>query len=170
MGWRERDYARFNDAEREAFYGSAARVRPPRSSVLTAGTGRRFGFVPGAGLAIAGSMLVCALTHYPSGHPLVPWPPVHLPFQSHHGSLDLGASVVAVGSGADIFGRLPDRHDGVVLLESSVDGGPWLPLATGAVDADGKYTVSYRYTQPGHVELRLTYPNGDVNTGAVDVR
>jgi hypothetical protein len=59
-------------------------------------------------------------------------------------ALNPPGSVAAVGSGVTINGSLPGRHDDVALLESSVNDSPWQTLATGVLDANGRFQVSFR--------------------------
>jgi hypothetical protein len=78
MGWRDRDYAKWTDAERRRFYGSSASSDyAPRSGYSVPGQGRPFGsrvrMAPGAFLAVIVSFMVAlALGQLPRSHPLIP--------------------------------------------------------------------------------------------------
>jgi hypothetical protein len=167
MGWRDRDYARFNEAERRRFYGSGAASRH-------AAPGRGI-FLKGAGLAIAVSFALFALGRFPPGHPLLPSLHFALPGSGHsifggHRTLPLNVPPVAeLGSGLTIWGNVRGADGRVVAVERRVGEGGWQSAAT-AVISNGRFQAQLTYTSRGRTELRVRYPNGDIAAATVIVR
>lgn len=174
MGWRERDYARFNEAERRVFYGEGPAEPSMRRS---AGASRRAA-TRSTGLAVIVSLALLLAGRHVSGSPVgralrfaePSAPPTGSPSPSPPRSLLLDVpSTAALGSGVDIDGTLHGYNGRVVLLEGSLDGASWTTLAAGRLDADGHFRVSVRYTGRGVERLRLSYPNGDAAVATVVV-
>lgn len=97
-----------------------------------------------------------------------------LPLSRHSASpqavaLKLDRTIVDVGSGVSFRGSQPGRDGSMVVLDGSLDGGPWRRIAS-AVVSGGRYELSARFTEPGRLALRLTSPGGPVAHGFLLVR
>ncbi|HET8607851.1 MAG TPA: hypothetical protein VFL66_12595 [Gaiellaceae bacterium] len=171
MGWRERDYARFDDEERRILYGGAAgsAARAPVPARVTTRTAAR-----GAGAAIALSFALFAAGRFPPGHPLVPALHFRIPAANRATpprQLALALPALGtVGSGITIDGTASGFEGQSVTLEASIDGGAWRIVDAARIADDGSFRVQARYTTPGVLALRLRYPNGDEARGTVTVR
>lgn len=184
MGWRERDYARFTDAERAAFFGTS---RPATDTAPAyAPPVRRSPFRAGVGPAMAVSALLYALGHFPSGHPLVPLlhgslnarthatpaaaqptvtsqPPPPPPVQSIN-----GPASAPVDSYLTLSGSLPANTSGTVSVDGSYDGVTWFSLATVPATTVG-YTARVPLERTGVLHLRITRPDGVIAMGTITV-
>jgi hypothetical protein len=162
MGWRERDYARFTDAERRSYLGARARGR-----AATGSGGIRL--ARGAGAAVVASAALFLVGHVPRGHPLVPALGFRLPLPTHKGASHLGLPTEsALGSVLTIHGHL-DGYDGrFVTLEGRWNDPTWIALGQAQLAGSG-FSIPVSLTQGGLLTLRLRYPNGAVATGETTV-
>jgi len=182
VGWRERDYARWTDAERRRFLGTneARRSRrltystPPRQNRLFR-TGPRIHLAPGAGVAVIVSLAAAVLLgQLPHSHPLVP--ALHFTILGFTtvvaarstGTISLPTGVPPVGSYLTLHGQLPAGEIGTVTVEGASGGQPWQLLAS-VPTANGFYEARIALDQPGLLRLHVTYPDGYRSTGEVRV-
>jgi hypothetical protein len=170
MGWRERDYAKWTDDERKTFLGSLA---PARASGAGGGV-----FRAGAGVAIAASVALLVLGHFPRGHPLLP--AFHFTVPSlHRGTHKAAAAVTvarialphsaAVGSFLTLRGQLPAGESGTVSVDGAYVRPPWRLLAAVPATA-GSYTARVQLSHKGLLHLRVVYPDGHHSVGSIRVR
>jgi len=190
MGWRERDYARFTDAERAALFGTS-RPSTDTASLPCPAPVRRSPFRVGIGPAIAVSALLFAVGRFPSGHPLVPLlhfrlnapahvsptaqparsaqqlpaPPPPLPPPTQTIS---GPPTARIGGYLTLSGSLPANTTGTVSVDGSYDGLTWFSLATVQADASG-YIARVPLTHTGVLHLRITRPDGSTSIGTITV-
>lgn len=174
MGWRERDWARFTDAERKALYGGGGAVDPPYYCPPTPSGGRRrSALAPGAGIAIAVSLGVLLLGQFPRQHPLLPAlrigsPSVLVP--THH-TFPLNLFQTATyGSTLTINGTDPNATSGTIVAAGQWNGGPWLTVGSSVLASDHSWSVPISMNQHGTLNIRISLPSGDSLVGAVTVQ
>ena len=168
MGWRERDWAKLTDEERRPLYGTSGSAAPL--------AGGRFGARGGATLAVAISAALFLVGQLPSGDPLVPALHVGLPSigsdkataQRVH-KLNLPA-VSSRGSRIVITGQIADRKAGRGEILGHWNAQPWKRLGSFDVGRDGTYTTTIKLSRTGMLNIRMTFPSGEVATGATRVR
>jgi len=174
MGWRERDWARFNKAERDAIYGA-------HTSGSGAGRGHAGGAsvswrTLGVGLALAASLTVFLLGQLPRGNPVLDAvnfplrlpstdpprvPPakfsLHAPPRLHQWTLLTFRGT----TGSDV--------DGKVVLQGRTGQTPWRKLAAGSA-AHGSYRLIWNTKATrGTLHLRLRLPDGSIGLGTTHV-
>lgn len=160
MGWRDRDWARFNDSERSVLYRSTHHYGPSRPVTWS------------LALAIGVSASLYVVGHYPAGHPLVPALRFQIPLQTHaHRHLKLGGPTSAPpGSRYTLSGVIKSAGgEQAIRLLGSWNKEPWRLLAIAPVAGDGSFHVTVRLDRLGILQLRLEYPNGDTAAGSVRV-
>lgn len=163
MGWQDRDYARWTDAERRRFLGAGA----PRRAAAPA----RIRLRDGASAAVLVSAAILALGHLPSGHPLVPALRFSLPHSSRHVP---GLGKIAVprhgrlGSSLTLSGKLSGADRRVVVVEGTYGDG-WRVVGR-AETRDGAYATTVRLDRRGLFHLRVVYPDGSRAVGSIRVR
>jgi hypothetical protein len=188
VGWRERDYARWTDAERRWFLGSSSRASLPptgrdeRWAPAAKLEPRRSILRPGFGLVIVASLSLLALGQLPRGHPLLPAFHVTLPTLHRHARTPEASFRVAkrritklhgprsarVGRALDLRGSLPGAT-GVVRI-SRTYGGPWRTLRIAALDQAGHYRARIELARRGLLHLQVVYPDGSRAVGSLRVR
>jgi hypothetical protein len=154
MGWRDRDYAKWTDAERRRFYGFGS--ISPRRGVLR----------PGAGLAVIASLAI-ALGQLPLHHPLVP--ALHIGGTASPVApvrTITGLSTAPVGSSLSLHGPAPS---GVVTIEGSYDSGrTWIVLSS-TQSIDGTYSTNLSLTKRGRLAIKILFSDGSTANGSVVV-
>lgn len=172
MGWRDRDWAKFTDAERDALYGRTSTSSGPPPAYVPARS-RHSVVAPGVGLAIVVSAGVLLLGHFPRTHPILP--------ALHFGStravvhitrtypLNLSPSA-SYGSTLTLNGTDPNATSGTVVASGQWNGGPWTTLASTTLAADHAWNVPLAMNQQGTLNIRITLPSGDVLVGSVTVQ
>jgi len=168
VGWRDREYAKWTDEERNRFLGSGM---PNLSHPSRA----RGGLIrPGAGLAILVTAVLLALGHFPTSHPIAPTLRFRIPGLSEapppirtSGTIE-GLTSAALGSTLSLRGAAP-KGNGPVTVEGSYDGGrTWQTLST--VDSnDGGYAAQVSLNRRGTLEIRIVFADGSQATGSVTV-
>ena len=168
MGWRDRDWARFDEAERRVLYGSgvlrgATTRTAPLSIVLVLVA------LVAAGCVAAGQL--------PRHHPLVPAFAFRLPHPQwggktlvassigHGQTVPLGGSLLATEpSTYSLRGRTASMNGlhitGDVVLRGRWNKGPWLVMSRTRTDAAGNFRVTSNLRRRGLLELRLEMPDG----------
>jgi hypothetical protein len=176
VGWRERDYARFNEDERRRFFGTSA-AGAPRA---TGPSG--VGFARGAGAAVLVSAILFGLGQLPRQHPLVPALHFKVSIPGHATPANAGAptlpkprpfvlpthmpaqgKLIVTASIRGYAGRL-------VTLEARWNRRPWRTVGVRRLGVSGKVHFPVRLTHRGVLRLRLTYPNGQSAVGRTAVR
>lgn len=171
MGWRERDWARFTDAEFDAIYGRSPRPvsaqhrtwAPPRSRTLLA---------PGAGLAVVVSAVVLLAGQFPRTHPLLPALRIGTPSQSstqRQFPLNLPTSA-PYGSTLTVNGADNGAASGEVVAVGRWNGGPPTTLATTALAADRSWSLPIPMSQQGTLAVTIELPSGSTLVGSVLVQ
>ena len=151
VGWRERDYARFNESERRVFHAGGRAT----SRSVAGGFGLAF--------AVTVSLALVLVGQFPRGHPLVPGLGFRIPgIGSSHSHI---ATSAAHYGGTETF-RGTTSQDGAVEADGSWNGGPWELLATGAA-AQHAYMVSFPITNHGTLAVRIKLPGGREADGTV---
>jgi hypothetical protein len=169
MGWRERDYAKWTDAERRTFLDSLAPARAGGAGSI---------FRAGAGVAIAAFVGLLVLGYFPRGHPLLP--AFHFSVPSLHGASHRAAAAVivarialphsaAVGSFLTLRGELPAGGSGTVSVDGAYVRPPWRLLAAVPATA-GSYIARVQLSHKGLLHLRVIYPDGHHSVGSIRVR
>ncbi|HEY2354957.1 MAG TPA: hypothetical protein VGH79_08695 [Gaiellaceae bacterium] len=157
MGWRDRDYAKWTDEERQSFYGSGPTFTGARRST-------RVGLGPGVGLAVLVSGAL-ALGQLPLNHPLVP------AFQiggrtAPAATLSLPPTA-ALGSTLSVQGT---AATGPVTVNGSYDGGrTWIVLSS-SQSIDGVYTTEIHLAQQGELSIKIVFADGSTATGSIVVQ
>jgi hypothetical protein len=159
VGWESRDWAKWTEEERSSYLGTGGGARRPSG----------FGVRPGATLAVAVSAALTLVTSFVRGHSIVPLPLFRHPAAPQAVALTLDRTIVDVGTGVSFRGSRPGRDGSLVLLDGSLDGGPWRRVAS-AIVSNGRYELSARFTERGRLALRLTVPGGPVARGFLLVR
>lgn len=172
MSWRDRDWARFTDAETEAIYGRSPRSAPP-AWAPSPRRSRRPRLVPRAGLAVVVSIAVGLLAgQLPRGHPLVPRLHVDLPGLSRlvhrEHPLDLPATATE-GSILTLNGTDAGASSGEVVAVGRWNGGPPTTLASGALAYDHSWSLPISLNQQGTLALTIKLPGGNTLAGSVIV-
>ena len=165
MGWQEREYARWTDAERRRYLGTGASRR--------AAAEPRFGFRQGASLAVLASAAVLVLGNLPRGHALVP--ALHfrlpLPHASRHvpalGKISLPRHARA-GSSLTLTGRLSGADGRIIVVEGTYRDG-WRVVGRSEVRG-GSYSANVPLARRGLFHLRVLYPDGSRAVGSIRVR
>ena len=190
MGWRERDWAKWTDAERERFLGSsrpsargAERPPPARwSPKSTSGPKRHIRRQTIGGLILAAALVtnytgvlnnlslqhtvnaVTTLTPYLR----LPRTPATTTTRSPHYTTMGGPSSVRRGTYMTVTGTLPPGESGPIIVEGQWESGPWYELASTNV-SNGGFRVRYALPRPGIVHVRLALPNGNYAVKTIDV-
>lgn len=174
MGWRDRDYAKWTEEERERFLGPGA-----SNQDLFGGQGglaRASGLLrPGAALAIlvTGALL---LAQFPSRHPILS--PLHISLPGSHpvssgtpsaptGKIS-GPSTAAPGSTLTLHGTAP-LGNGPVTIEGSYDGGQTWQTLSRVTSANGSYTAQVALSHRGFLQIRIVFADGSQAVGSVNV-
>jgi hypothetical protein len=148
MGWRERDWAKLEETERDTFYSR--------------GTTRRYGR-SGRGLLLALGVsigLVIVLRQVPRRHPLIPVPAFRFRAAKTTHNAKIRTIAADYGSTYTLTGTTPDQRDGSVEATGSWNGEPWQFLASTSATA-GRYTLRFRITGHGKLKLRVKFPGGE---------
>lgn len=179
MGWRDREWARFDESERHVLYGSGVlrgtTTRTARLSIL---------FV----LAVLGAVGCVAAGQLPRHDPLVPAFAFRLPHL--HGG-EVAARLVASGVGHGqviplrgsptatapstytLHGRTASMNGlhitGQVVLRGRWNHGRWRILARTQTDAAGSFSLTSHLRRRGLLQLRLETPDGFVGTKTLHV-
>jgi hypothetical protein len=179
VGWRERDWAKWTDAERRRFYGTTRPTSHPPTRSSLKSSGRRHTRRE----TLAALILIAAAVAYDSGalnhspqrtfNPVsgpVPTPYLRLPQTSPTPTTPAspspryttmsGPSSVPRGTYMTVTGTLPQGVSGPVIVEGKWESGPWYELAS-TTASDGGYRVRYTLSRPGVVHVRIALPNGD---------
>lgn len=176
MGWRERDWARFTNAEREALYGGRTTDARPLTYYTPPSGGRgRSLLAPGAGLAIVVSVGALLLGQFPRQHPLLPalhiGSPSALAPASLHRTFPLNLQPTAsYGSVLTVNGTDPNATTGAVVATGQWNGGPWTALASGTLASDHSWSIPIAMNQHGTLNLRIALPSGDSLAGNLTVQ
>src|SRR5579862_593558 len=175
MGWRERDWAKFTDAEREALYGSrSAGWNAPAGYAPPARPGSRRSFLaPGAGIAIAVTAAVVLLGQFPRNNPILPAlrfgsPGAVILAQPRTFPLNLSPTAV-YGSILTVNGADPAAASGTVLALGQWNNGPWTTLASTSLASDHSWSISISIDQHGSLNIRINLPSGNSLVGAETV-
>jgi hypothetical protein len=156
MGWRERDWARRDESERNLLYSpSSASPYGGGGRLSRSQTASR-----GLGLAVAVSLGLYAIGHFPRGRPLVPALAFHIT-STQHQHAQMPTAAAQFGSTYIINGTT-DHQAGPVEIEGSWNSGPWIPLATTTAAAD-TYSARFPITDHGTLKLRVNYPGGQAD-------
>lgn len=187
MGWRERDWAKWTDAERQRFYGTTRPTsRPPTQSSPKSGGKRRARRETLAALILIAAAVAYysgALNHFPqrtispvSGP--APTPYLRLPqtppttttpaLPSPRYTTMSGPSSVPQGTYITVTGTLPPGESGPIIVEGQWESGPWYELASTNASKGG-FGVRYTLSRPGIVHVRLALPNGDYAVKTIHV-
>lgn len=186
MGWRDRDYAKFTDAELADYLGTTYErkidVPTAREAALPP---RRSIFARGVGPAVTVSALLYGLGHFPPGHPLLslprlfgsapartaPTPSVAPPTFARPrtpGRID-GLTTGRVGGSLTLSGTVGAATSGAVAVDGSYDGGAtWYRLATAPV-SQGSYSARLQLLRVGVLRLRVSRPDGSTAEGDITV-
>jgi hypothetical protein len=185
VGWRERDWARWTDAERRRFFGSARSTghAPACSSAKAGGERRTLRQAIGALvlLAAAAAYYSGALTHS-VGHTINPRPaPTPYPRLPHASPTNTaaappspryttmsGPSSVPRGTYLTVTGTLSPGESGPVVVEGQWESGAWYELASTNA-SNGGFRLRYALARPGVVHVRLALPDGDYAVKTIDV-
>lgn len=188
MGWRERDWAKWTDAERRRFLGTTfstsrglAQVSPKAASRRRT---RRESLAALVLIAAAAAQYSGALNHSP--HPTAstlfngPAPRSNRPLRNTSPTsntatppspLDTtmsGPSSVPRGTYMTVTGVLHPGESGPIVVEGQWESGPWYELASTSA-GNGGFRVRYRLPRPGIVHVRLALPDGDYAARTIDV-
>jgi hypothetical protein len=180
VGWRERDWAKWTDAERERFLGSSRSPAGPPG-----GPPARWSAKGGGGKrrtrreTLAALILIAAAVAYYSGalnrspqrtvnHVIGPTPYLRLPHAQPMTptvappitTTMSGPSSVPRGTYMTVTGTLPLGVSGPIIVEGQWESGPWYELASTNASKGG-FRVRYTLPRPGVVHVRLALPNGD---------
>jgi hypothetical protein len=186
VGWRERDWAKWTDAERQRFFGTARSTShaPTRSSPKALGMRRTRRETLAALILIAAAVAYYsgALNHLtqptvsPTSSGSAPAPYLRLPHTSPTSTTPPspryttmgGPSSVPRGTYMTVTGTLQPGESGLVVVEGRWESGPWYELAS-ANASSGGFRVRYTLPRPGIVHVRLALPNGDYAVKTIDV-
>ena len=155
VGWRDRDWARLDDAELRSAYsrggtGYGRSSRAPRGLMLA--------LLVSLGITVA----VYAVGRYPRGHPLLPEVAFSLPGFDHTYLTTMTTSAAEFGSTFAISGETHDRQNGPVQADGSWNGQPWQTLAT-TTTVNGIYRVQFPITDHGTLKVRIRYSGGQAD-------
>ncbi len=184
MGWRERDWAKWTDGERQRFFGTtrSTSCAPTWSSPKTVGKRRT------RREALAALILIAAAVAYYSGvldHSAqrtisrtsrpAPTPYLRLPHTSPAAAPPSpryttmsGPSSVPRGTYMTVTGTLPPGESGPIIVEGRWESGPWYELASTNA-SNGGFRVRYTLPRPGIVHVRLALPDGEYAVRTIDV-
>jgi hypothetical protein len=188
MGWRERDWAKWTDTERQRFFGTGRSTShaPTRSSPKAFGKRRT------RREALAVLMLIAGVAAYHSGTLNRSPQPIVIPTTSGPArklSLRLphtyptstapappspryttmsGPSSVPRGAYMTVTGTLPAGESGPIVVEGQWESGPWYELASTNA-SNGEFRVRYTLPRRGIVHVRLALPDGDYLARSIDV-
>ncbi len=172
MGWQDRDWAKFTDAERRRIYGGS-----PSGGNFSAGnrgtsltrTRGRLRASNAAVLVVLVSVAVLAAGHLPKTHPLVPALHFTLPARAsgaesgkdHSPRFDKlgGPGVVRAGSVITTRGSLASSVSGPVVVQGRWKLHGWKTLG-GTYMRSGAYQVTYPLRHRGVVRIRISLPDG----------
>lgn len=192
MGWRERDWAKWTDAERERFLGSSRspgrgpeRPLPARWSPKGAGGHKRHirrqtigGLILAAALVanytgvlhhLSRQDTVNTVTTPPSYLRLPETPPATVTPPSPRYTTMGGPNSVRRGTYMTVTGALPQGESGPIIVEGQwEESGPWYELAS-TTASNGGFRLRYTLPRPGVVHVRLALPNGDYAVKTIDV-
>jgi hypothetical protein len=172
MGWRERDYAKFTEEERQMLYDSSTQSPAstgPGSGAFRAGVG-------GVGLAVFASASLFLLGQLPRGHPIIPALHVGPPHLGHKAAVPppvparlRAPRVVRVGAGLTITGTVPPNLNGTVRLRGDWGSGQWRTFAMSTA-ANGSYSLAMRFNRRGVLKLRVRAAGQTLALGTIRVR
>lgn len=187
MGWRERDWAKWTDGERQRFFGTARSTSlAPTQSGAKAGGKRRTRETVAALVLIAAAVAYHsgALNHStqptvsPTSRGHIPTPYLRLPHTSPTSTAPAppspryttmrGPSSVPRGTYMTITGTLRPSESGPIVVEGQWESGPWYVLASTNASSGG-FRVRYTLPRPGIVHVRLALPNGDYAVRTIHV-
>jgi hypothetical protein len=188
MGWRERDWAKWTDAERQRFFGTTrstsrgpARVTPKAVSrrrtrreilaalVLIAAAAAQYGGAlnrspqPTASTPLSGP---APTSYLPLRNPS-PTSTTAAPPAPRYTTMS-GPSSVVRGTYMTVTGTLHAGESGPVVVEGRWESGPWYELASTNAGKGG-FRVRYALPRPGIVHIRLALPDGDYAVRTIDV-
>lgn len=188
MGWRERDWAKWSDAERQRFLGTTRSTsrRPAQASPKGVGRHRARREVLAALVLIAATV-----AHYGGALKQSADPTASAPFSrtaprsylaprnpsptstataplSPRYTRMSGPSSVPRGAHMTITGTLQPGESGLVVVEGRWESGPWYELASTNASKGG-FRVRYALPRPGIVRIRLALPDGDYAVRTIDV-
>lgn len=185
MGGRERDWAKWTDAERQRFFGtirstSRAHTRPSPRAV---GNHRTLRQILAALVLIAAAVAYHsgALNHFaqrrisptssgPARTPYLRLPhtsPSPAPPSPRYTTMS-GPSSVPRGTYMTVTGTLPPGESGPIIVEGRWESGPWYQLAS-TNSSDSGFRVRYALLRPGIVHVRLALPDGNYAVKTIDV-
>ena len=188
MGWLERDWAKWTDAERRRYLGTTrstsrrparvsskavSRRRPRReflaALVLIAAVAVQYGGAlehsshPTASISFSGSV--------PRSNRLLrntsPTSTTAMPPSPRYTTMN-GPSSVTRGTYMTVTGVLHPGESGPIVVEGQWESGPWYELASTHA-SDGGFRLRYRLARPGIVHVRLALPDGDYAAKTIDV-
>ncbi len=185
MGWLERDWAKWTDAERQRFFATTRSTgrAPTRSSPKAVGKRRT-----AKGSLAALILIAAAGAHYSgalnrSAQPTIsptwsgpaPTPYLRLPHTSttppppspSYTTMS-GPSTVPRGTSMTVTGTLQPSESGPIIVEGQWESGPWYELASTNA-SNGGFRVRYTLPRPGIVHVRLALPDGDYAVKTIDV-
>jgi hypothetical protein len=193
VGWRERDWAKWTDAERQRFFGSTRSTsRPSTWSNPPSGGKRRTRKETAAALILVSAAAVAygssalnhssehtigapssepAPTHYlrlPRASPTTITPPSSSSPPSPRYTTMSGPSSVPRGTYITVTGALLPGESGPIVVEGQWESGPWYELASTNA-SNGGFRVRYALPRPGVVHVRLALPDGDYDVRTIDV-
>ena len=163
MGWRDRDYARWTDEERNRSLGTSTSGHSSHAPRVSGGLAA----------AVAISAALFALGHFPAGNPLVPAlhfniggsstvtpgsaPPI---IGAAKPTVRLtGPTAVRVGSFLTFHGPVPTGDEGSVSVLGSLNGGVWRTLAV-ADGSSGSYLARIALNTRGSLRVRVHFKDG----------
>ena len=175
MGWRDRDWARFDDSERRVLYGE--------SSMRGSTSRERWLRLLALGAASIAATVV-ALGQLPRPHPFVPAFSFNLPHLGssrlvasrfgHGQTIVLGGPSVVRRGGTYTFrgqtGSINAVHiTGRVVARGRWNGAAWKVLTETTTDALGSYSLAVALPRLGVLDIRISTPDGFVSTKTVRV-
>lgn len=188
MGWQERDWAKWTDADRQRFFGTTRSTShaPARSSPKAVGKRRTPRETLAALILIAAAVAYYsgALNHSPrptviptSSEP-PPTPYLRLPHTSPTSTTPAppspryttmsGPSSVPRGAYMTVTGTLHPGESGPIVVEGQWESGPWYELASTNA-SNGEFRVRYTLPRPGIVHVHLALPDGDYAVRTIDI-
>jgi hypothetical protein len=185
VSWRERDWAKWTDAERRRFLGTTHSTSTPstRSSTKSSGKHRTWKETLATLTLIAAGVAFYsgALNDSPQrtistpSNGSAPSPYLRTPGTST-GTTALspryttmsGPSSVRRGTHMTVTGTLSPGESGPVVVEGRWGPGPWYELASTNA-GNGGFRVRYALLRPGVVHVRLALPDGDYAVSTIDV-
>jgi hypothetical protein len=188
MGWQERDWAKWSDAERQRFFGPTRSTRhaPSRPSSKAVGRHRtrRETLVALILIASAVAYYSGALNHFlqptlsPTSSGPAPTPYLRPPHTSPLSTTPAipspryttmsGPNSVPRGTYMTVTGTLHPGESGPIVVEGQWESGPWSKLASTHA-GNGGFRVRYALPRPGIVHVRLALPDGDYAVRTIDV-